>query len=162
MAAGHCTQAELGQFIIDLPDGKSMSNTSFWSARVVLPDKSVGSNTTAVDLRHSAAGTPPSERTSSWRRDLSSTPDRTLSRRQSLNTSPQSPYHYTESIHYIVEKTGYYCVGMWISMFINTTIFTILDQLLFPSPCNPLLYGETLFTRPIKAPSCFATPLMEN
>src|SRR6266550_1641957 len=104
MAAGHCTRAQLGQFIIDLPDGKSISNTSFWSARVVLPDKSVGSNTTVTP--------PPSERASPWRRGLSSTPDRTLFRRQSLNSSPQSPYHYTESIHYIVEKTGYYCVGM--------------------------------------------------
>ncbi|KAF8349669.1 lung seven transmembrane receptor-domain-containing protein [Amanita rubescens] len=107
MAAGHCTQAQLGQFIIDLPEGKSISNTSFWSARVVLPDKSVESNTTAVDLQHNAAGSPtspPSERASPWRRGLSSTPDRTLSRRQSSNISPQSPHHYTESIHYIVER----------------------------------------------------------
>jgi len=155
MAAGHCTQAQLGQFIIDLPEGKSISNTSFWSARVVLPDKSVESNTTAVDLQHNTAGSPtspPSERALPWRRDLSSTPDRTLSRRQSSNSSPQSPYHYTESIHYIVEKTGYYCVGMWVTMSINATIFSILDQPLFPSPCNPLLYGGTLFTRPTKAP----------
>lgn len=120
VAAGHCTQAQLGQFIIDLPENKSMNNTSFWSARVVLPDNSVSSNRTARDISNNPAGkaTSPHEYQLPRRRGQPLAPDGTLSRRQSLNSSPQSPYRYIEPIHYIVRKTGYYCVGMSTVMFI--------------------------------------------
>ena len=35
MTAGWCSHAELGSFIIDLPSGKSLNDTSIWSKRVI-------------------------------------------------------------------------------------------------------------------------------
>ncbi|KIY51272.1 hypothetical protein FISHEDRAFT_64294 [Fistulina hepatica ATCC 64428] len=40
VTGGFCTAAELGRFIIDLPDGKTLEDTSFWSARLKLPGTS--------------------------------------------------------------------------------------------------------------------------
>ncbi|KAF8700877.1 hypothetical protein AX14_000643 [Amanita brunnescens Koide BX004] len=138
VAAGHCTQEQLGQFLIDLPDGKSMNNTSFWSARVVLPDKSDDSNTTALDSGGNPAGNPTlpaSKRTSPRRRGQSLAPDHSLSRRQSLNSSPQSPYHYTEPIHYIVKNTGYYCVAV-----VPVTVQSAARDILHPTYKGTVLF----------------------
>ncbi|KAJ6503337.1 lung seven transmembrane receptor-domain-containing protein [Mycena vitilis] len=115
MAGGFCTQAELGQFIIDLPLGKSLNSTSFWTARVELP----ANQTTQTGAAGGASGsslwdnpagnpTPPdSNYTSPFKRD--STPRGV---QDNLNTSPIGLYSYSEPIHYLVRKTGYYCVAM--------------------------------------------------
>ncbi|KAK2461568.1 hypothetical protein APHAL10511_006031 [Amanita phalloides] len=109
LAAGHCTEAQLGQFIIDLPKGKSMDDTSFWSARVTLANHT---GAAVIDFRHHSAEQPPvSEETSVRRRSLP-TLNGFFSRRQTVNVSPANPYHYTKPIHYTVRKTGYYCVAV--------------------------------------------------
>ncbi|TRM65879.1 lung seven transmembrane receptor-domain-containing protein [Schizophyllum amplum] len=48
--AGFCTTDQLGQFILDLPDGMDVSDTSFWSARVQLSG-SASSEDNSVALR---------------------------------------------------------------------------------------------------------------
>ncbi|KAL1748972.1 lung seven transmembrane receptor-domain-containing protein [Schizophyllum fasciatum] len=85
--AGFCTSEQLGRFIIDLPEGKSLSDTSFWSARVQLPG-SAGADTSS---EQSAAAA--------------------LAPRQD-NPSPTGLYTYTEPIQYTVRDTGYYCVAI--------------------------------------------------
>ncbi|KAJ7161382.1 lung seven transmembrane receptor-domain-containing protein [Mycena crocata] len=110
MAGGFCTQAEMGRFIIDLPSGKYLNSTSFWTARVELPANRTARNeaaTSSSSFWDNPGGnpTPPANNYSSpWRRDHSP-PD-------NLNPSPDGLYSYTEPIKYRVRKTGYYCVAM--------------------------------------------------
>ncbi|KAJ7897061.1 lung seven transmembrane receptor-domain-containing protein [Mycena olivaceomarginata] len=113
MAAGFCTQAEMGKFIIDLPIGKYLNSTSFWTARVELPANrtersEAGGDASGSSFWDNPAGNPnpPSNNyTSPWRRSLSSRAD-------DLNPSPDGLYSYSQPIHYLVRKTGYYCVAM--------------------------------------------------
>ncbi|KAG6866041.1 hypothetical protein C0991_009138 [Blastosporella zonata] len=97
---GTCTRDQLGRFILDLPSGKEVNQTSFWSARVELPaDKASTNDTNAsnAEFWNNPAGNPnppASNHTSPWRR-------------QELS----GLYSYTEPIQYAVRKTGYYCVG---------------------------------------------------
>ncbi|KAE9400586.1 hypothetical protein BT96DRAFT_819116 [Gymnopus androsaceus JB14] len=106
-----CTRDDLGRFILDLPAGKSINDTSFWSARVELP---ANSNTSSPQ-RESTSGfwnsgndTLPSSQSdngpTAWRRDISST--------RAVNTSPTGIYTYSQPIQYLVRKTGYYCVAI--------------------------------------------------
>ncbi|KIL71694.1 hypothetical protein M378DRAFT_64852 [Amanita muscaria Koide BX008] len=116
-AAGHCTKAQLGQFIIDLPDGKSMNDTSFWSARVALDGHSNAmrdEDPLANEFWDNPTNPtpPPSDYTSPWRQARSPSKDFSISRRQSVNVSPSGISHYKEPIHYFVKKTGYYCVAV--------------------------------------------------
>ncbi|KAJ7361540.1 lung seven transmembrane receptor-domain-containing protein [Mycena albidolilacea] len=113
MAGGFCTQAEMGKFIIDLPIGKYLNSTSFWTARVELPANRTERSEAGGDVSGSSfwdnpAGNPtppPNNYTSPWRRSLSSRAD-------DLNPSPDGLYSYSQPIHYLVRKTGYYCVAM--------------------------------------------------
>ncbi|KAL0951511.1 hypothetical protein HGRIS_008196 [Hohenbuehelia grisea] len=108
VAGGFCSRADLGRFILDLPAGKSINETSFWSARIDLSHE----NITAKDVSTSGFWdnpegnpTPPSSNyTSPWRRSLV--------RRQDSPSSPTGIYHYSEPIQYTVRKTGYYCVAI--------------------------------------------------
>ncbi|PBL00535.1 hypothetical protein ARMGADRAFT_1159862 [Armillaria gallica] len=115
VVGGFCTASELGRFILDLPSGKSINDTSFWSARVQLPRMSdTNSTSTSEEFWANAPGglpTPPpsadDEYTTPWRRR---SPE--LSVRDSLNPSPNGIHMYTEPIQYLVRKTGYYCVAI--------------------------------------------------
>jgi len=104
-----CTRDDLGRFILDLPAGKSINDTSFWSARVELP---ANSNTSSPQ-RESTSGfwnsgndTLPSSQSdngpTAWRRDIT----------RAVNTSPTGIYTYSQPIQYLVRKTGYYCVAI--------------------------------------------------
>ena len=85
---GFCSASDLGRFILDLPSGLSIENTTFWSARVAFPDSESGSsNTTDQGLQSRQAAANP-------------------------NPSPSGLLVYQEPIQYLVRKTGYYCVGM--------------------------------------------------
>jgi hypothetical protein len=86
---GFCDTSGLGRFILDLPTGKSIENTTFWSARVAFPGNERGSSnaTGQGDLQTRQAGANP-------------------------NSSPSGRLVYHEPIQYLVRKTGYYCVGM--------------------------------------------------
>ncbi|KAK0233676.1 lung seven transmembrane receptor-domain-containing protein [Armillaria fumosa] len=115
VVGGFCTTSELGRFILDLPSGKSINDTSFWSARVQLPRTSdTNSTSTSEEFWANAPGglpTPPpsadDEYTTPWRRR---SPE--LAHRDSLNPSPNGIHMYTEPIQYLVRKTGYYCVAI--------------------------------------------------
>ncbi|KAH9065780.1 lung seven transmembrane receptor-domain-containing protein [Lactarius vividus] len=101
---GFCDSSDLGRFILDLPDGKSIENTTFWSAREVLDD------TTSGGFWDNPAGnpTPPSS-------EYSSPPRRDPQTRQvgvNPNSSPSGLLVYQEPIQYLVRKTGYYCVAV--------------------------------------------------
>jgi hypothetical protein len=111
---GFCDSSDLGRFILDLPSGKSIQNTTFWSARVAFPrSEGTSGNTTSPDLEDDPAETPtppPSEDAPSSRRDL-----QTRQSGQSgvnPNPSPSGLLVYNEPIQYLVRKTGYYCIGM--------------------------------------------------
>ncbi|KAL0063379.1 hypothetical protein AAF712_009688 [Marasmius tenuissimus] len=102
--SGFCTKEQEGRFILDLPAGKKIEETSFWSARVELPATHTSRNDDGGEISTSSFWdnpegnpTPPtSEYDSPWKR----------------NPSPEDLYHYTEPIQYLVRKTGYYCVAM--------------------------------------------------
>lgn len=58
--------------------------------------------------------TPPSsEYDTPGRRHLSLRQEATILSRQVNNPSPGGIFQYSEPIHYIVKKTGYYCVGWY-------------------------------------------------
>ena len=98
LSAGYCGQDQLGQFILDLPKGKNVSETTFWSARVELSP---------------GAGI----------RDLA--PPR---RWPPTVVGPDHILKYTAPIHYPVHKTGFYCVGTCPSHFPATNlIFSSCD-----------------------------------
>lgn len=122
---GFCSQSQLGRFILDLPEGRSINDTSFWSARVAFPAAGSSSTTTSEAAPSSdvtgkgfwnnPAGNPEppdenSEYSSPWRRDVAR-----VTKRQdgSINPSPSGIHWYREPIQYLVRNTGYYCVGMF-------------------------------------------------
>ncbi|KAJ7103331.1 lung seven transmembrane receptor-domain-containing protein [Mycena belliarum] len=116
LAGGFCTQAEMGRFIIDLPAGKYLNSTSFWTARVELPANRTAPPRSALAGANSSsfwdnpAGNPtppPSNYSSPWRRSVPTVP-----RVDNSNASPDGLYSYAGPIHYSVRKTGYYCVAM--------------------------------------------------
>ncbi|EJF66842.1 hypothetical protein DICSQDRAFT_151254, partial [Dichomitus squalens LYAD-421 SS1] len=116
--AGFCDASEEGRFIINLPSGKSINETSFWSARVSFSQANnsaeVGSEVSVGGFWNNPAGNPEvseedANYTSPWRRDTE------LHARQNgaaLNPSPTAILVYKEPIQYLVRKTGYYCVAV--------------------------------------------------
>jgi hypothetical protein len=107
---GFCDASGLGRFILDLPTGKSIENTTFWSARVAFPGNEGSGNATgqgrSINVERSPTS-PENERTSAFRRDL-----QTRQAGANPNPSPSGLLVYHEPIQYLVRKTGYYCVGM--------------------------------------------------
>ena len=114
MTAGYCTREQLGLFILDLPSGKSVNETTFWSARVQLP----ANKTTPTAALSSALGslwnnpagnpTPPSSPFDSpFRRRAAASSDHAGVTQVNANHI----LSYSEPIHYPVPKTGFYCVG---------------------------------------------------
>ncbi|EPT01530.1 hypothetical protein FOMPIDRAFT_1059714 [Fomitopsis schrenkii] len=113
---GFCDNSQLGHFILDLPAGKSVNDTSFWSARVSFQRQS-GSTSLSTDAEAPTGGfwndpagnpaPPESNYTSPWRRD-----ELTLVERDALNPSPPGILLYQQPIQYRVRKTGYYCVAI--------------------------------------------------
>ncbi|KAH9950867.1 lung seven transmembrane receptor-domain-containing protein [Amylocystis lapponica] len=114
---GFCDNSQLGHFIVDLPEGTSLNQTSFWSARVAFPSTTGTSSSLEPTADGSAfwndpAGnpTPPNGNyTSPWRRRGLSP---RLSKNVGLNPSPAGTLTYTQPIQYLVRKTGYYCVAI--------------------------------------------------
>ncbi|OCH86055.1 hypothetical protein OBBRIDRAFT_797568 [Obba rivulosa] len=120
---GFCDNSQLGRFIIDLPEGKPLNQTSFWSARVSFSS----ANNSSTDLSEvsdaSSSGfwdnpegnpdLPPDEYNSPWRRRADALQD-SVSKRQSggLNPSPSDILVYQQPIQYQVRKTGYYCIAI--------------------------------------------------
>lgn len=113
MAAGFCTRDQLGRFILNLPAGKSVNETSFWSALVELPTNRTAGDQKASGFWDNPEGnpTPPdSPYTSPWRR-RSVDDIEILARWAPTSTGSNNFLTYSGPIHYPVSKTGYYCVG---------------------------------------------------
>ncbi|TFK56672.1 protein PTM1 [Heliocybe sulcata] len=114
MRNNFCNSSQLGRFILDLPDGKSINDTSFWSARVGFGGSGNSSTPSEVstsgfwDNPEGNPDVPEDENTvytSPWLA-------RAYDRRDDLNPSPTGILWYQEPIQYQVRKTGYYCVAM--------------------------------------------------
>ncbi|KAI8981387.1 lung seven transmembrane receptor-domain-containing protein [Trametes punicea] len=145
MKAGFCDSSQLGQFIINLPSGKSINDTSFWSARVGFSmdgTSSGGSADVSVGgFWDNPAGNPSlpdedSNYTTPWRRES------TLQVRQNLNPSPSGILRYSEPIKYTVRKTGYYCVAI-----VPITVLPANTPRQAPTdvPYHPTYTGTVLF-----------------
>ncbi|KAH7880907.1 lung seven transmembrane receptor-domain-containing protein [Lentinula edodes] len=119
---GFCTPPDLGRFILDLPSGKSINDTSFWSARVELPANQSSSSSERDSTISTGSGSlwdpygnnsSPSagsdDGPTAWRRDHSIY---SLTTRDTINPSPTGIYSYSLPIQYLVRKTGYYCVAV--------------------------------------------------
>lgn len=116
---GYCTNSQLGRFIVDLPESKSLNETSFWSARVSFPrngtasrmsESSDAASTGFWDNPEGNPTPPKGNYTSPWRRGVASGVH--LRRDDALNPSPSGILSYTQPIQYKVRKTGYYCVAI--------------------------------------------------
>ncbi|KAJ3966513.1 lung seven transmembrane receptor-domain-containing protein [Lentinula raphanica] len=118
---GFCTPSDLGRFILDLPSGKNVNDTSFWSARVALPANQSSSSSGRDPIISTGSGSlwdpqgnnslPSAESDkgpTAWRRNHIEA----LALRDSINPSPTGIYTYTDPIQYLVRKTGYYCVAI--------------------------------------------------
>ncbi|TFK30882.1 hypothetical protein FA15DRAFT_662945 [Coprinopsis marcescibilis] len=111
LTGGYCTSSQLGRFILDMPAGKSINDTSVWSARVKLPGGSPSQVPTAVDAKgfwdnppNGSFPTPPaSEYDSPWKRQTPS---------PQQEHDHEGVYTYTTPIYYPVSQTGYYCVAI--------------------------------------------------
>lgn len=148
LTAGYCKPDQLGRFILDLPAGKSVNDTSFWSERVQMPANKTIINPTSVSVAefwNNPAGnpTPPaSNYTSPWRRETRRTPQpASLASRQTPGVE-SNVYEYNGPIHYPVSKDGFYCVA----------IVPITGEHANPSrrattdvPYHPSYHGEILF-----------------
>ncbi|KAF5352637.1 hypothetical protein D9756_005992 [Leucocoprinus leucothites] len=94
LARGDCTRENLGRFILDLPQGKTINDTSFWSARVLLSSNAAPALSAKSILDPVHLGR------------------RIFAPRENPNPSPDGILTYSEAIHYHVTKTGYYCVAI--------------------------------------------------
>ncbi|CAA7265932.1 unnamed protein product [Cyclocybe aegerita] len=150
VTGGYCTREQLGLFILDLPAGKTVNETSIWSARVELPankTSSVGGEASSNGFWDNPAGnpTPPADPYASpWRRDAFSLPS--LSARQATPISSSGTLEYTGPIHYPVPKTGFYCVAaIPVTVQSNPTRRADTDV-----PYHPTYKGTVLFQNTFK------------
>ncbi|KAK7041690.1 hypothetical protein VNI00_008979 [Paramarasmius palmivorus] len=109
---GFCESSQLGRFILDLPSGMTIDNTSFWSARVELPANRTSG--TSGDVSTSSFWNNPEGNPTPPSSEFDSPFKRELLSRANLNPSPDGVYEYNvdKPIQYQVRKTGYYCVAM--------------------------------------------------
>ncbi|KAG6817753.1 hypothetical protein H0H87_004544 [Tephrocybe sp. NHM501043] len=116
---GTCTRDQLGRFILDLPSGKQVNQTSFWSARVELPANKASTNATNIsngEFWNNPTGNPTpatNDYTSPWRRRKATSYSFPVTQRR---VEFSGLYSYSEPIQYPVRKTGYYCVGKCVSL----------------------------------------------
>ncbi|KAF8078867.1 lung seven transmembrane receptor-domain-containing protein [Lyophyllum atratum] len=144
VAEGTCTREQLGRFILDLPSGKLVNETSFWSARVELPaNKSSRNDASTTGLWDNPDGNPtppPSNYTSPWRRRSVSSYSSSVSSRQMTGSVSNGLYAYSEPIIYPVRKTGYYCVAV-----VPVTVNSPTGRAPTDIPYHPSYAGRVLF-----------------
>lgn len=115
--SGLCPYENIGKFIFgteDPNDPTLITQTSFWTASVVLNQTSIAAN-----IPPSLWDDPPSEDNTSPRHSRGVAPIVDSRDDDPLNPSPSGILAYTSPIQYQVRTTGYYCVGK--SVFSNTT-----------------------------------------
>lgn len=121
LRGGFCDTSNLGKFIIDLPEGKSLNETSFWTARLGFR---TNNNTNSE------------EKSTSPSNDTLSSGELTI--RQDSQSGADILW-YDQSIRYSVSKTGYYCVG---TTFITSEIYLLLNLMNSHCTCNGLVLRE--------------------
>ncbi|GLB35917.1 putative lung seven transmembrane receptor [Lyophyllum shimeji] len=140
---GTCTKDQLGRFILDLPSGKPVNETSFWSARVELPSKTSTNDASGSGFWDNPAGNPtppPSDYTSPWRRRPAFSYSPSVYPRQTNSSGPDGLYAYTEPIVYPVRRTGYYCVAV-----VPVTATSPAGRAATDVPYHPSYTGRVLF-----------------
>lgn len=138
---GFCDSSGLGRFILDLPTGKSIEDTTFWSARVAFPESERGSSNATGRRWINIGGSPTfpqNERTSAFRRDL-----QTRQAGANPNPSPPGLLEYHEPIQYLVRKTGYYCVAVVPVTVLQTSSSALQERQ--SSDIHPSYKGTVLF-----------------
>ncbi|EJT99947.1 hypothetical protein DACRYDRAFT_23484 [Dacryopinax primogenitus] len=119
--AGFCATQNLGEFIVNLPSGMSINQTSVWTASLYFSNSTRG----AIPSSPNEGAQP--NKTSS---DLWIPPDGSLPKIPSGDTEHSSPFRsravlnqerglesrqnrirYTQPIQYPIKRKGYYCVG---------------------------------------------------
>lgn len=112
---GFCRAADLGHFILDLPQGKTQDQTSIWSASIAFhPPKSKSmrerdaqpqaqAQSSAAASTTTAAATPAQTQA----------PDPAAPQQTQIMAGGDAgrTMYYAGPIEYAVRKTGYYCVG---------------------------------------------------
>jgi hypothetical protein len=172
MIGGSCSQQDLGSFIIDLPSGKSVNDTSIWSKRVIFS----GSPSTNVDLHDSPSkyatredsptkrgfGSRPNGRLSPADIDFARLRKRTptafaqgdegaAAHNHPSTSTPtsslavQNILNYAEPIIYQVPKTGYYCVAIIPLTVMDQTKRTLPERAPTDVPTHPTYAGTVLF-----------------
>ncbi|KAH7909796.1 protein PTM1 [Hygrophoropsis aurantiaca] len=147
---GLCAYSDMGKFIVNLPSGQNIAQTSFWSARVALRS-STGSAAASGDLWQNPDGNPtppPSNYTTPFRsRSIVAPPNINKVARQTsgssssaLNPSPSSVLSYADPIQYHVRTTGYYCVAI-----VPVTVLSPARQASTDVPYHPTYNGVVLF-----------------
>ncbi|KAI0082097.1 hypothetical protein K474DRAFT_1767896 [Panus rudis PR-1116 ss-1] len=145
---GYCDRSQLGRFILDLPEGKSINDTSFWSARIAFPEGSnipgdSDSDVSVSGFWNNPEGNPhpPDENdefVSPWKRSGSHVTHEARADDEPLNPSPSGVLYYKDPIQYKVRKTGYYCIAA-----IPITVVRANDQ---EAPAeHPKYSGTVLF-----------------
>ncbi|KAI0034184.1 lung seven transmembrane receptor-domain-containing protein, partial [Vararia minispora EC-137] len=144
---GFCSQGDVGRFILDLPDSMSISDTSFWSARVAFATTNIAA-TTSESLNENSA--PSDASNSSFWNNPDGNPTPPASKydtpwrrqdKQPLNPSPSGLLEYHEPIQYLVRKTGYYCVAIVPVTVLPATVSPRQDQ----PDAHPHYSGSVLF-----------------
>ncbi|KAH6916964.1 lung seven transmembrane receptor-domain-containing protein [Coprinopsis sp. MPI-PUGE-AT-0042] len=115
---GYCKEDQLGRFILTFPDGKKVSDSSIWSARVELPEHKASREPTSVassgfwnNPPNGSFPTPPaSQYDAPWKRGRVGM--HRVSTHLSRGEEHTGLYTYDKPIHYPVTKTGYYCVAI--------------------------------------------------
>ncbi|KAF8203093.1 protein PTM1, partial [Pholiota molesta] len=134
-ASGYCTTDQLGRFILNLPAGKSLNTTSFWSARVELPaNRTTASSSSGFWDNPEGNPTPPNNTDASpWRRDANAHPPLT-------EVPSNGVLVYNQPIHYPVAKTGFYCVAA-----VPLTVEGNIARAVTDVPFHPTFKGSVLF-----------------
>jgi len=139
---GFCSQAELGRFIFDLPEGKSVNETSFWSAQVAFPAGGGRAESSGFWNDPDGNPTPPaSNNTTPWLHRAPRSLPKVVRQASALNPSPTGVLTYKEPIQYLVRKTGYYCVAL-----VPVTVLSAPPrQVSTDVPYHPTYSGKVLF-----------------
>ncbi|KAJ8702293.1 hypothetical protein PTI98_001024 [Pleurotus ostreatus] len=139
LMGGLCDGSQLGRFIINLPQGKSINETSFWSARINLSSSTPSSSSTSGlwDNPEGNPTPPPGNGTTAWKtRSLLSRQDGPVDEHGHTEV-----YHYTQPIKYDVKKTGFYCVAIVPVTLKNSA----QDESGTDVPSHPVYEGTILF-----------------
>ncbi|KZO95957.1 hypothetical protein CALVIDRAFT_515235 [Calocera viscosa TUFC12733] len=130
--AGFCETANLGEFIVNLPAGMTLNQTTIWTSGVSFPSNTsfIPFNSTGSDLWNPPDGNLPDipeedkENSSPFKRDLA---------------LRDAVLPYTDPIQYTIPRKGYYCVG--------TIPITLLSNPLSPETADHAAFTGTVLFR---------------